>query len=101
MTGTLEIAVTLKAGAEITTEVLQQIVRFSDAGLDQEAIDRLEDGVLMKAAGCYLVFSDPGAPREWPLDPSLWRPDCPRADFIRALSLYVLEIAKIDRKAGW
>jgi hypothetical protein len=97
--GVAQIMRQLEIGTAIATEVLQEIAKLVQAGVWDGM--PLEDGVLTKAAGCYMIYSDSKPPEEWPLPSVLWNPTSTRSDFLKALALYILEIARIDAREGW
>lgn len=97
MTSAVDLMRALPVLTEISTDVMRAAVQFIELGLNEETCDALPPGALAKAAGCYLIFSSTEKPLEWPLAPTLWTPSDVRADFVKALALYVLEIARLDR----
>jgi hypothetical protein len=91
-----ELLALLRNTTAIAEEARQEAARFL-----QLLPGDTDAGACTSAASCYLVFSDSTPPKEWPFAASLWEPTTTRADFIKAVALYLLAVGSIDRETGW
>jgi hypothetical protein len=101
------------AGAPATQamrDVVAERRRHVEAeGFTADHDDLHVDGQLSRAAACYALFriasiSDETEPgllgRLWPWDGAWWKPKDLRQDLVRAASLIIAEIERVDRRAA-
>lgn len=77
--------------------------QIKNEGHTAEKDDSYTGSELVKAAGCYLIYSDAypnkGQPPElWPWAKAAWKPTNYRHDLVRAGALILAELDRIDRK---
>lgn len=97
----------LKGINDVSTERLRQI---TEEGYGSSRDDSLHGGALGAAGACYAMHAAwnisktgtgetlSGTPVWWPFDPSSWKPEDARRNFVKAAALIIAEIDKIDRK---
>lgn len=93
-----------------TATVLEDIRRERERqqrqeGWTQEHDDTHQGGELAVAASCYAhprQYRDPrvNTPFDWPWESDWWKPTDRRRDLIKAATLLVAEIERLDRKAA-
>lgn len=75
-------------------------------GFDANHDDMYVHGGLRRAAACYISSADGfrsafnRPPVIWPWSPEWWKPTSPRRDLVKAASLIIAEIERIDRADG-
>ena len=95
-----------RAELDILEERRRQITQ---EGWTEEHDDQHVGGELANAAACYAReavhdnhYRNSGAPVGWPLDwgPEWWKPTTARRDLIKAASMIIAEIERLDRAAA-
>lgn len=108
----LESRTVTAAAADVLAERQRQVTA---EGWSPKHDDQYKNTELAFAASCYsfhaaaasLDLEDNGipydshpVPKQWPWDPSWWRPTDARRDLVKAGALILAEIERIDRAAG-
>lgn len=100
------------AAADVLTERQRQVTA---EGWSSKHDDKYKNTELAFAASCYafhaaaatwdleddgIPYDSHPAPKQWPWDPSWWKPTDARRDLVKAGALILAEIERIDRAAG-
>lgn len=97
----------LLAGRNMThgevSVLMERARQVTNEGHTAEKDDSYTGSELVKAAGCYLIYSDAypnkGQPPElWPWAKAAWKPTNYRHDLVRAGALILAELDRLDRK---
>lgn len=104
-----------KAAADVLSERQRQI---ASEGYTATHDDAHAEGQLARAAACYALAADakiydldktrpawaesyiPPVSRYWPWNWQCWKPSTKRRDLVKAASLLIAEIERLDRKNG-
>ena len=80
----------------------ERAAHFSREGFTNKGDDAYAPGTLAAAGACYAKYWDavPGSeePGGWPWLTAWWKPTTPRRNLVKAVSLLLAEIEKIDRQ---
>jgi hypothetical protein len=80
----------------------ERAAHFSREGFTNKGDDAYAPGTLARAGACYAKYWDavPGSeePGGWPWLTAWWKPTTPRRNLVKAVSLLLAEIEKIDRQ---
>ncbi|WP_336886846.1 ead/Ea22-like family protein [Klebsiella sp. 2019SCSN059] len=100
------------AAADVLAERQRQVTA---EGWSPKHDDQYKNTELAFAASCYafhaaaaswdledngIPYDSHPVPKQWPWDPSWWRPTGARRDLVKAGALILAEIERIDRAAG-
>lgn len=108
----LESRTVTAAAADVLAERQRQVAA---EGWSHKHDDQYKNTELAFAASCYafhaaaaswdledngIPYDSHPVPKQWPWDPSWWRPTDARRDLVKAGALILAEIERIDRAAG-
>jgi hypothetical protein len=108
----LESRTVTAASADVLAERQRQVTA---EGWSSKHDDQYKNTELAFAASCYafhpaaaswdleddgIPYDSHPVPKQWPWDPSWWKPTDARRDLVKAGALILAEIERIDRAAG-